>query len=154
MPSASSAIPGLIADHAGIVDALEHVLHRLRQALKAKDEKTRDKKWAHGLEWIHALLDAVDEADDAPDNEVLDPDEDPAWLVPDRGQPVPKDLLDPQVLIDAIRAEGLKARQTGNQFRVRATAGLLATLRRGPLAVVACGLVDQMEDVIRLDDEA
>lgn len=124
----------LIAQHA----------QTLQRAAQERDPRARDHRWALGLEGLHASLDALDEADEEP--------ADDDWLVPDTDRPVPAELLDPQVLKDAIRAEGLRAARAGNGLRERAAAALLASLRAGSLATVARGLVDQFESMLEQEE--
>lgn len=142
-----------MTDLADLVLAHGRILQRAANRL---DPVRRDKDWALGLEGLHLLLDSIDEIDEDDDSGALAEGEDPDWLIPDldRGQPVPADLLDPQVLRDAIRLEGLRAEHAGRDRRRRAAAALLSTLRSGNLKAVAASLVDQFEVMLELEEDA
>lgn len=83
------------------------------------------------------------------DEDDYEPEEiDEVLLAPPlEGEPVPKDLLDPQCLVDVLRKIEVDAYEAGNEARAVAAGTAVEALRSGPLLQAASALVDQIEAV-------
>lgn len=87
------------------------------------------------------MADLTADADDALDNI------DEAWLVPEPGEPVPPELLEPATLRDAVRRVGLDAQAHGDEDGWQAACRVLACLRVGSIMAVADALVEQLRGI-------